>query len=88
MNKIYDKLIKKYGIDNQLGILQEELAELIVAVSHYKRNRKSNIPEEIADVEIMLEQIIQHYDMRNDIDEWKTKKLERMDRRLKKKPDH
>ena len=83
MNKIYDKLIKKYGIDSQLGILQEELAELIVEISHYKRNRKSSIPEEIADVEIMLEQIIQYCDLRKDIDEWKTKKLERINMRIK-----
>ena len=33
----------------------EECAELIQAISHKHRGRKHNIPEEIADVEIVLE---------------------------------
>ena len=46
-----------YGLDSQLNILQEELAELIQAVSKYRRGDPSHILEEIADVEIMLDQI-------------------------------
>lgn len=46
-----------YGLDSQLNILQEELAELIQAVSKYRRGDPSHIIEEIADVYIMLEQI-------------------------------
>lgn len=46
-----------YGIDSQLNILQEELSELIQAVSKYRRGDPSHIFEEIADVEIMLEQV-------------------------------
>lgn len=46
-----------YGIDSQLDILQEELAELIQSVSKYRRGDPSHILEEIADVEIMLDQI-------------------------------
>lgn len=48
-----------FGKDNQLMMLAEELAELIQAISKYKRN-PSNIDsliEEVADVEIMLEQL-------------------------------
>ena len=46
-----------YGLDSQLNILQEELAELIQAVSKFRRGDPSHIIEEIADVYIMLEQI-------------------------------
>lgn len=46
-----------YGLDSQLNILQEELAELIQAVSKYRRGDPSHIIEEITDVYIMLEQI-------------------------------
>lgn len=46
-----------YGLDSQLNILQEELSELIQAVSKYRRGDQSHILEEIADVEIMLDQV-------------------------------
>lgn len=46
-----------YGLGSQLNILQEELSELIQAVSKYRRGDQSHILEEIADVEIMLDQV-------------------------------
>lgn len=47
-----------YGLDEQLNILQEECAELIQAVSKYKRTGKfGNLDEEITDVKILLKQI-------------------------------
>ena len=52
-------IAKHYGEANQLNQLQEELGELIVAVNKYRRNAENltNLVEEIADVEIMLQQI-------------------------------
>lgn len=47
-----------YGLDSQFNILQEELAELIQAISKYRRGDQSHILEEIADVIIMIEQVI------------------------------
>ena len=47
-----------YGLDEQLNMLQEECAELIQAVSKYKRTGKlGNLDEEITDVKILLKQI-------------------------------
>lgn len=46
-----------YGLNSQLDILQEELSELIQAVSKYRRGDHTHILEEIADVEIMLDQV-------------------------------
>jgi NTP pyrophosphatase (non-canonical NTP hydrolase) len=58
--KLLAKAIATHGI-NQLGIAQEELAELIQAISKFFRYRDKEselkIIEEMADVSIMLEQI-------------------------------
>lgn len=52
------KIALYYGITPQLGILQEECAELIQAISkHLRGEPKDNMLEEIADVEIMIDQI-------------------------------
>ena len=58
---ILEKAIKHYGTENQLGVLCEESAELIQAISKYKRYKddietKQHIAEEIADVLIMIDQ--------------------------------
>lgn len=47
-----------YGLDEQLNILQEECAELIQAASKYRRTKSPVIIEEMADVYIMLAQIV------------------------------
>lgn len=59
MNKynILREIVERYEYD-RLDLLQEELAELIQAISKYKRyGELDNIIEEIADVEIMISQI-------------------------------
>lgn len=53
------RAIKTFGHQNQIEIAKEELAELIVALSHNRRDRCSNdqVASEIADVLIMCEQL-------------------------------
>lgn len=47
-----------YGLDEQLNMLQEECAELIQAVSKYRRKEKlGDLYEEMTDVKIMLQQV-------------------------------
>lgn len=55
--EIYKAAIGCYGAYNQERMATEECAELIQAINHKHRGRKENIAEEIADVEIMLEQL-------------------------------
>ena len=83
---ILEKAVEKYG-EKQLDQAQEELAELIVAISKYKRNENkftiSNVIEEIADVRIMLKQVM----MLLDIEEFEVKseeiyKLNRLKKRM------
>lgn len=71
-----------YGLKNQLKQLAEECCELSVEALHYTRERggTERLSEEMADVLIMIQQII--YLLRND-----TEKLEKyadykMDRQL------
>lgn len=58
------KLVKKNGIRYQSGIAQEECAELIQAISKCLRSKEAipikermNLIEEMADVQICLEQL-------------------------------
>ena len=83
---ILKKAIEKYG-EKQLDQAQEELAELIVAISKHKRNANkltiANVIEEIADVRIMLKQVM----MLLNIEEFQIKneelyKLNRLKKRL------
>ena len=83
---ILEKAIEKYG-EKQLDQAQEELAELIVAISKYKRSENkftiSNVIEEIADVNIMIKQVM----MLLDIKEFEVKseeiyKLNRLKERM------
>ena len=67
-----EQICKHYGIESQKLILMEECAELIQAVSKLTRAEQSgkvfdkteamlNLVEEMADVTIMIEQILHAY---------------------------
>jgi len=76
------KAIAKWGRTSQIDMLQEECAELIVAINKYKRNNVGTIEavlEEIADVEIMIDQIkvlLEVNELRVDV--FKEKKIDRL----------
>ncbi len=60
--ELYRKILNKWGLDAQLGMLQEECAECIVAVNKFFRNGKrelevANLTEEMADVQNMINQL-------------------------------
>jgi NTP pyrophosphatase (non-canonical NTP hydrolase) len=59
--QLYKKAIQKWGLPAQLGMLMEECAELIKATHKVLRNNSRSawlgLAEELADVEIMIEQI-------------------------------
>lgn len=58
-DELYRQTIKECGEENQHWIVVEEMSELAKEISKYERNKGSelNIIEEMADVEIMLEQL-------------------------------
>lgn len=84
-NSIIDKAIHTWGEDAQLNCAVEELAELIQAITKHKRgyDNYENIVEEIADVRIMIEQLIKICDIKEqEIQEVEEYKLKRLQKRL------
>lgn len=60
MKDLYIQALEKFGNDAQISQLQEEMAELTIAINHFKRGRcdKSEVLNEIIDVIIMIEQMV------------------------------
>lgn len=65
--EIYEALLTKHGVDNQIEVACGELCELGAELSRYKRNRGSvrKIWDEIADVEVVLDQLKVIFDPEN-----------------------
>jgi len=57
--ELLQDVIQKWGIDAQIGILHEEMGELMSAISKYNRGRVGieAVQEEIADCLMMLDQM-------------------------------
>jgi NTP pyrophosphatase (non-canonical NTP hydrolase) len=86
IQELYELALDKYGVENQLNQLQEECAELIVAVNKHRRTPFNDIKviiDECADVLIMIDQIANIYDIEDDIEDRIQFKLNRLKERLK-----
>lgn len=79
--KLYRKAIGNYGEAAQQIVAMEECSELIQAISKKLRGRENNVEEEIADVEIMVEQLRLMSDS-SLVDKIKEEKLQRLEQRL------
>lgn len=83
---LYNSLFDKFGSVTQLIVTIEELSELQKAITKLLRNKvtQDNITamtEEIADVEIMLEQIKQFFKISEEVEYQKGIKLIRTEQR-------
>lgn len=77
--------IEKYGESAQLRQLQEECAELIVAVNHYFRQRpnaREELMEEVADVTIMLMELTPPLNTSDELTDMLDHKLARLSSKL------
>ena len=86
--KLYSKALNKWGVHSQVGMLYEELGELIVSINKYSRSVNNveldKVIDEIADVEIMTEQYCYIFGiMREKIELVKDVKLNRLKEMLK-----
>ena len=88
---IMQQAIKTYGVQAQCDVAIEEMAELTKAIMKIRRvaddyektqSALENLLEEIADVDIMIEQLKIMWGPR-EVEEYRRKKLERLERRLK-----
>ena len=82
-DNLYKKCVEKWGLPKQLNQLTEECGELIVAVNHIRRGRITldEFIEELADVQIMIEQL--KYQYGDEVfNHMMNKKKERLEMRL------
>jgi NTP pyrophosphatase (non-canonical NTP hydrolase) len=77
-SQILQAAIIIFGERNQEEMAVEECAELITAIKHKHRGRTHNIPEEIADVEIMLEQLKIINNCADEVSAIRKEKIERL----------
>lgn len=82
---VYRSAIKTYGSDEQICMIYEEMCELGVALSKYHREPGAetvrDVQEEIADVQIMLEQAKEMFG-RAEVERFVQEKTERLRNRL------
>lgn len=84
-NDLYQLAIDRWGVDAQLTVVIEELSELAKEICKLKRgfDNLEGLAEEIADVEIMCEQLRFIIDKDFKINAYKQAKLKRLADRLK-----
>ena len=75
------KIAEYYGLDNQLNKTIEECAELIQAL--VKLESRENTIEEIADVQIMLKQMLYLLDCEKEVEKVMEYKINRQLERIK-----
>jgi hypothetical protein len=85
--KLYNSAVKLWGVNAQVDMAIEEASELIKAICKLKRSGNSletvsAVAEEIADVEIMIEQLKIMLCCRDDVENWKKYKIERLSERI------
>lgn len=82
---VYQAAIDKWGAFMQTVVAIEELSELQKELCKSIRGTadKNHIAEEIADVEIMLEQLKLLYGVRDTVNAWRKLKLDRLALRVK-----
>lgn len=81
---LFFKNIEAHGKQTEILKLFEEMSELQEAICKYEDCRDSidHIAEEIADVQIMLEQMMIIYDNKPYVESWRRVKLEKMEKKL------
>lgn len=84
--EVYEEALIKYGKHNQLVVAIEEMSELQKEICKYFRHegKDQDLIEEVADVSIMLEQIILMFDIEDDVQKVMKEKVQRLKRRLSK----
>lgn len=82
--QILGSAISLYGSEIQRVIAIEELSELQKELCKSLRGQtdRQHIAEEIADVQIMLEQMMILYELHYDVATWRRKKVDRLHERL------
>ena len=83
--ELYMLALSRYGMSAQITMVFEEFSELEKELCKFLRGKKdeAHIAEEIADCEIMIEQMKQFLSLGGRVEAWKAIKLARLETRLK-----
>ena len=84
-NNLYKDAIAKFGKGLQIAMFIEEASELIKELIKELRGKgnRENIAEEMADVEIMLEQLKIIFNNNDLIQKFKIEKLKRLEKNIR-----
>lgn len=84
--QVYEDALVKWGRHNQLVVAIEEMSELQKEICKFFRHEGDNkdLVEEVADVSIMLEQILFMFDIEDDVKKVMEEKVQRLKRRISK----
>lgn len=83
--QIINEAIRHYGVNNQLIVSLEELAELQKEICKFLRgeNNRDHLIEELVDTQIMIEQLIEIFEIsRDEIFVNRMRKLKRLEGRI------
>lgn len=82
--EVLEAALSAYGSEIQRAVAIEELSELQKELCKSLRGQtdRQHIAEEIADVQIMLEQMMILYELHYDVVAWRWKKVDRLRNRL------
>ena len=84
--KVYEDALIRNGKHKQLVVAIEELSELQKEICKYFRNegKAQNFIEEVADVSVMIEQIIFMFDIEDDVKKVMDEKVQRLKEKIRK----
>lgn len=87
-NEVLIEAIDRYGTEAQLMMVLEEMSELQKEICKFFRGKRDPdaIADEVADVEIMLEQVKIIFDLHGEVNEHIDRKIERLKHRLDHQP--
>jgi DNA-binding XRE family transcriptional regulator len=88
LKTLYQKTLEVYGKNDQINKLIEELNELAVAAAHIRdrennEQQRQNFIEELADVSIMIQQMIAIFQIQKEVYKIIIKKRQRLANKLK-----
>ena len=80
---IYERALRTWGIDAQLGMVIEECAELIKVINKHWRGKatKEELIEECVDVDLMIAQMRECF--KDDIGTWDTIRMKKIEYLMK-----
>ena len=83
-SKVFEKALTTYGFESQTKMLLEEMSELTKAMCKYWRGKRNleEIAEEMADVQIMLDQMTLLFQNHGLQQQYRLEKIERLRQRL------